>query len=62
VDASWSDPPTPQARAFARASQRREQERAARRKERRIRWQERREQESEEYRLREGRSNRGSLP
>jgi hypothetical protein len=53
VDASRSDPPTPRARAIARAAQQREQERAARRKERRIRRWERREQQSEEYRLRE---------
>jgi hypothetical protein len=53
VDASWSDPPTPRARAVARAAQQREQERAACRKERSIRQRERREQKSEEYRLRE---------
>jgi hypothetical protein len=53
VDASRSDPPTPRARAVARAAQRREQERAVRGKEKRIRRRECREQQSEEYRLRE---------
>jgi hypothetical protein len=51
VDAAQSDPPTPRARAAARDVQWREQERAARKKEKRIRQWERREQESEEYRL-----------
>jgi hypothetical protein len=50
VDASRSDLPTPRARAAARAVQRREQEWAARMKEKRIRC---REQQDEEYRLRE---------
>jgi hypothetical protein len=50
VEASRSDPPTPRAREIVRAAQQREQERVAHRKERRIR---RREQQSEEYRLRE---------
>jgi hypothetical protein len=36
-----------------RAAQRREQERATHKKERRIRWQERREQRDKEYQLRE---------
>jgi hypothetical protein len=53
VDAARSDPPTPRARAAARAGQRREQERAACAKERRIRRRECREQQGEEYRLRE---------
>jgi hypothetical protein len=52
VDASQSDPPMPCARAAARAAYRREQEKASH-KERRIRWQEHREQQDEEYRLRE---------
>jgi non-ribosomal peptide synthetase component F len=51
VDTTRSDPPRPRARVAARAAQRWEQERAACRKERRIRWRERRERESEEYRL-----------
>jgi hypothetical protein len=42
----------PCARAAARAAYRREQEKASH-KERRIRWQEHREQQDEEYRLRE---------
>jgi hypothetical protein len=46
------DPPTPRARVVARVAQRREQERAARWKEKRIWQRERREQES----------RRGSLP
>jgi hypothetical protein len=53
VYASRSDPPTPRARAAARAAQRPEQEKAARKKERRIRRRERREQRDEEYQLRE---------
>jgi hypothetical protein len=53
VDAARSDPPTPRARAAARATQRREQERVARARERGIKWRERREMQSEEYRLRE---------
>jgi hypothetical protein len=53
VNATWSDPPTPRARARACAAQRREQERAARKKERSIRQRERREQRSEKFRLRE---------
>jgi hypothetical protein len=53
VNAARSDPPTPRARVSACATQRREQERAARRKEKRIQRWERREQENEEYRLRE---------
>jgi hypothetical protein len=36
VDAARSDPLTPRARAVARAAQRREQEQAARKKEKRI--------------------------
>jgi hypothetical protein len=51
VNAARSDPPTPRARACARAAQRREQERAARKKEKRIRRRERQEQRSEEFRL-----------
>jgi hypothetical protein len=53
VNAVRSDPPTPEAPARARATQRREQERVARKKERSIRRRERREQRSEEFRLRE---------
>jgi hypothetical protein len=53
VDAARSDPPTPRALAVARAAQRREQERAARTKERRIRRREHLKQYNEEYRLRE---------
>jgi hypothetical protein len=53
VNAARSDPPTPRARARARAAQRREQEWAARKKERSIRRWERREQRSEEFWLRE---------
>jgi hypothetical protein len=53
VDAARSDPPTPRAREAVHATQRRDQERAARRKERSIRRRECREQQSEEYRLRE---------
>jgi hypothetical protein len=53
VDAARSEPPTPRALAAARAAQRREQEWAARAKERRIRRRERWEQQSEECRLRE---------
>jgi hypothetical protein len=53
VDTSRSDPPTPRARAVARTALRREQEGAAHRKEKRIRQRECRQQESEEYRLRE---------
>jgi hypothetical protein len=52
VNAVWSDPPTPRARACAHEAQRREQERAAC-KERSIQRWERREQRSEEFRLRE---------
>jgi hypothetical protein len=48
-----SDPPTPWARSAAHAAQWREEERAARVKERRLRWRGRREQYSEEYCLRE---------
>jgi hypothetical protein len=55
VDAVWSDPPTPRALAAARATQQREQEWAARAKERRIRRRERLEQYNEEYRLHEQR-------
>jgi hypothetical protein len=44
VDATRSDPPTPRARARACAAQRREQDRAVRKKEKRIRHRERREQ------------------
>jgi hypothetical protein len=51
VDVTRSDPPTPQARAVARATQRLEWERAARAKDRRIRWRERLEQCNKEYRL-----------
>jgi hypothetical protein len=53
VSTARSDPPTPQARAAGRAAQQREQERAARAKEKRIRRWERLEQHNEEYRLRE---------
>jgi hypothetical protein len=53
VDTAHSDPPTPRAQAAACAAQRRVQEQAARKKERRIGWQEHREQRDEEYRLRE---------
>jgi hypothetical protein len=53
VNVARSDPPTPQARARARAAVRREQERAVHKKERRIRRREHREQRSEEFRLRE---------
>jgi hypothetical protein len=53
VNAVRSDPPTPRARACARAAQRREQERVAHKKEKGIRRQERRERRSEEFRLRE---------
>jgi hypothetical protein len=53
VNAAPSDPPTPRARAHARAAQRREQEQAVCNKERRIRRRERREQRNEEFRLRE---------
>jgi hypothetical protein len=53
VDVARSDPPTHRARVTARTAHRREQERAAREKERRIRRRECREQQSEEYRLRE---------
>jgi hypothetical protein len=53
VDGSRSDPPTPRAWAAARATQWREQERAAHARERGIRWRERREEHDEEYRLRE---------
>jgi hypothetical protein len=53
VNATRSDPPTPRARAHARAAQRREQERAARKKEKRIRRREHRERRSEEFQLRE---------
>jgi hypothetical protein len=51
VNATRSDPPTPRARARARAAQRREQERAARKKERSIWRRERRERRTEEFRL-----------
>jgi hypothetical protein len=53
VNVARSDPPTPRAQACARAAQRREQEQAARKKERSIQRQERREWRSEEFRLRE---------
>jgi hypothetical protein len=53
VHAARSDPPTPRVRSVARAAQRREQERAAWAKERRLQRRERREQYCEEYRLRE---------
>jgi hypothetical protein len=53
VNAARSNPPTPRSRAHARAVQRREQVRVARRRERNARWCERREQRSEEFRLRE---------
>jgi hypothetical protein len=53
VNAVRSDPPTPRARAHARAVQRREQEWAARKRERSIRRRERGERRSEEFRLRE---------
>jgi hypothetical protein len=51
VNTVWSDPPTPRARARARAAQRWEQERAACKTERRIWRREHREQRDEEYRL-----------
>jgi hypothetical protein len=51
MNAAWSNPPTPRAKARARAVQRRKQERATRKKERRIRRREHREQRDEEYRL-----------
>jgi hypothetical protein len=51
VNAARSDPPTPRARAPSRAAQRREQEWAARAKEKKVRWWERLEQYNEEYRL-----------
>jgi hypothetical protein len=53
MDTARSDLWTPRARAAARATQQRKQEKAAHRKERRIRWRECRDQESEEFRLRE---------
>jgi hypothetical protein len=53
VNAARSDPPTPQARAAGRAAQRREQERAARVKEKKLRRREHLEQYNEEYRLHE---------
>jgi hypothetical protein len=53
VNAARSDPPTPRAQAHARATQRREQERAARKRERSIQRREHRERRSEEFRLRE---------
>jgi hypothetical protein len=53
VDAARSDSPTPRAREHASVTQRWEQERAARKKEKRIRRRERREQKDEEFRLRE---------
>jgi hypothetical protein len=46
-----SDPPTPRVRAAGRAAQRREQERAAHAKEKKLRRRERLEQYNEEYRL-----------
>jgi hypothetical protein len=51
VNAARSDPPTPRARAAGRAAQRREQERAARAKEKRLRRRECLEQYNKEYRL-----------
>jgi hypothetical protein len=53
VNAARSDPPTPRAQARPRATQRQEQERAARKKEWSIRRWERQEQRNEEFRLRE---------
>jgi hypothetical protein len=53
VQAARSDRPTPRTQSVARTAQLREQERAARVKERRLRRRERREQYSEEYQLRE---------
>jgi hypothetical protein len=53
VSAAKSDPPTPRSRALARAAQQRERERVARRRESGARHRERREQRSEEFRLRE---------
>jgi hypothetical protein len=53
VNAVRSDLPTPRARGHARATQRQEQERVARKKERGIRCWERREQRDEEFQLRE---------
>jgi hypothetical protein len=51
VNAARSDPPTP--RAASRVAQRREQERAACAKEKRLRRRERLEKYNKEYRLRE---------
>jgi hypothetical protein len=53
VNVARSDPRTPLARATGRAAQRREQERAARAKEKRLWRREHLEQYNEEYRLRE---------
>jgi hypothetical protein len=53
VNTARSDPPTPRARAAGRAAQRREQERAARAKAKRLRRWKRLEQYNEEYRLHE---------
>jgi hypothetical protein len=53
ANTAWSDLPTPWARAAACAAQWREQERAARAKEKKLRRRERLEQYNEEYRLRE---------
>jgi hypothetical protein len=49
MDSVWSDPPMPRAWVAARAVLRREQERAARVKERKLRRQERLEQYDEVY-------------
>jgi hypothetical protein len=53
VNATCSDSPTPRAQEAGRTAQWREQEWAARAKEKRLRRQERLEQYNEEYRLRE---------
>jgi hypothetical protein len=53
VNTARSDPPTPRARAHARAVQRREQERVAHKKERWLRRCQRRERRDEDFRLRE---------
>jgi hypothetical protein len=53
VSAAKSDPPTPRSRALARAAQQRERERVDHRRQHDARHRERREQSSEEFRLRE---------
>jgi hypothetical protein len=59
VNAARSDPPTPRARAAGHAAQQREQEWAARAKEKRIRRRERLEQHNEEYRATGSASSKG---